>query len=292
MDIEELTYTSYMAVVSVEDWYTVDHRFGDVKMQFVRNNPKYNLMEVILRAIYLIIAGVIWVKYYLLMKEYLWKSWDRRQKVLFYLLLGLLAFNNPLYGLQFIKHGWVFRLVDTFFTVAFVTLFAISFFVMDVNETVDSGAWCRNLVDICSGCAALSIIAWGVSFVIWMTIMKAVNPVIEDTALFPTKNALHIIHGFIGGLVYWTLICGSILVTRSFEYPKRLNLIIVFVWTVSCIGASWGMAVNPFVHNAAVVIYFLTFYNVAVWLLACGAFPVPQYVPPPNEEDPLFVADL
>jgi len=288
MDQQNLQFAIYQVHVKIVSW---DHTylFGDAELQFVRYNVNYSLLELSLRSLFITINAILLVKFLLVMKGTLWLGWTNRQKILLLLLGGLLVFNNPLFGLQFIFHEWFFRYVDAFFTATFIPVYITFFCSMDKHK--DKFRECVS--NFCANIAIVLTACWALVYIMWFTWMKFWDPLLTTTDVYPSKHPLLIIHGIpLVALLYWVPLCLFILPTRSLRYPKGMNLIITLTWSLSCIGASWGTYHDPFGHNAAVVIYFLTFYNVAIWLLACGSFPVSVYEPvPASEEDDLMGSD-
>jgi len=296
---EEPEFTYYYVLVRVLNGGRLDGDLepflGDVKMEFKRTHQGFSTLELSIRIVFTFIsAGVIFAALWVLRDSPV-SDWAWEQRGLALLLFGLLGLNNPLFGFQFVARTWFFHFLDALFYTVFLgdfmifALLAIDKIRLNETDIQFNGKHAIKLVVV----GIFGIL--GVTLFTWVNIADRLDPVLSNSGSITGIQALYYINSiiFVGVLVWLTVLSiMTIPVARNFPLWRIRFLFIAIPTSVVVLSITIGIFTGTFGSVRATslsVTYYYTLYNLYVWVLTWGYWPVEQRfsVRNPTETDAL-----
>eukprot|EP00026_Physarum_polycephalum_P007636 Phypoly_transcript_07701.p1 GENE.Phypoly_transcript_07701~~Phypoly_transcript_07701.p1 ORF type:complete len:457 (+),score=40.01 Phypoly_transcript_07701:137-1507(+) len=303
VDERNLKYTYYSVTVRILNGYQMEGEtaafVGDVKFSIWTGNSGFSSYELALRVIFLFITCILLVAYLWFMRSTPLDDWAWEQKALALLLLGLLALNNPFFGLQFAVNGWFFHFLDALFTMTYLSIFLLFGLLVldkvrleDVRMTLGRRHIPKYLL---VGVFALL----GIILFAWVDIRDDVDPIQGHASLLSGVAVLFYIEATVyAGILIWlaVLVVMTIPVAAAKPYIMTRFLFISIPTSFSIISILIGIfngTFGPLNESTLSMVFFLTLYNEYVWILTIGFWPVQERftVRNPSEADSIIHFD-
>jgi len=255
---------------------------GDVEFTLYRYSKPFGDMELSYRMIFLFITIIILIFFIARMRKTNFLDWSFEQKAVLILLVGLIFYNDPLYGFTFLAKGWFFEFLNSVFETLFISLILLFWLVVIDKIRMDQLRIEPSILHV------VQLIVIGVYAIMtlalfaWSRIRASEDPVYSERGeitglivLFWLTSAIY------GGVIIWliVLVVMTIPVVNSKKYLMN-RFMFVGVPTVICVfsvivGIFTG-TLGPFNRDSLGLVYFLTLYNMYVYLLVVGTWPVDE----------------
>jgi len=100
-------------------------QLADVVFDLCTDNPEYTKMELALKVTLLLINIAVIVYHYHQLRAAgtaQWANWTEEQRLLIFLLLALIGFNNPLLTIDYFTYGWILPFLGATLEVSFMSI--------------------------------------------------------------------------------------------------------------------------------------------------------------------------
>jgi len=298
IDEEELDYAYYRVKLRVLNGGILPGNtepfIGDVQLTFWRAHDGFSSLELSLKIVFMFISSITMVGFLYTLRDAALDTWSWEQRALALLLVGLLAFN-PFFGLQYVVKGWFFHFLDALLYVLFLTDFLL-FCLLAVDkirlEEVRMEFSFTHLPKV----VMVGIFAvLGTVLFAWVNIRDRLDPVIGRPDTVTAIEVLFYIEAtlFVGILIWMgVLLVMAVPVAASKPYLLTRFLFVSIPTAFAVLSILVGIfsgTFGPVGSTSLSIIYFMTLYNVYVWVLTFGYWPVEQrfFSKNPSEGDRL-----
>jgi len=253
---------------------------GDVLFSTEFGHSGYSSLDMGFRITFLIL-GLILLSYFLWRMHYIpMNDWAWEQRSIALLLVGLVCFNNPFYPITFAVKGWFFPVLSSLFEVAFFCINFL-FWLLMVDKLrrdeprVDFSWYHLPKLVVVSIFGIMSLVLFA-----WISIRDQSDPI------FSTKvTGVQVLFYLVA--VLWTamMVWVSILVAMTIPVvTKKSYLMTRFLFfaiptaicVVSIMAGVLAGSFGPFRRSTLSFVYFLFLFNVYVYFLTWGYWPVQE----------------
>ncbi|KAL6061773.1 hypothetical protein QOT17_012667 [Balamuthia mandrillaris] len=276
VDVQSLEYQYYHIEVSLPD--SEGKPFvGDMVFSLLRYSRPYSEEELAVRSTFQVIALVLLFFFFLRMRKEKWSSWSFEHKALLALLIGLFFYNNPFFPFEFVVRGWALQFFGSILESTFLAgVLLYWLFLLDRFRDPE------GKISLLVPKLVVVLFYWffSISFIGWVRIRAGEDPVYgtrDNTmglfAIFYLTSCLY------GAIVLWLIILVALTVPIVASQRNTLLRFLYFgVPTLVCImsvviGIFTG-SLGPFNRESVGFMYYTTMYNVYVWILLAGNWPV------------------
>jgi len=261
---------------------------GDVEFKLSRYTKEFGDMELSYRTIFLALTIIALILYIARLRKTRFFDWSFEQKSVLFLLIALIFYNDPLYGFTFLAKGWFFEFLNSIYETLFISLLLLFWLVVIDKIRMDQLRLEPSILHI------VQLIVIGIyailtlSLFAWARIRASEDPVYSERGGITGLLVLFwLISAIYGGIIIWliVLVVMTIPVVNSKKYLMN-RFVFIGVPTVICIASVivgiFTGTLGPFNRNSLGFVYFLTLYNVYVFLLVAGTWPVDDVEPLPG----------
>lgn len=258
---------------------------GDMKFSLYTYNLSFSTMELGLRLAYLFVALLAMMVFVVKMRGTKFAEWTFEQKSAFFLVLGLLLYNDILFPFEFWLRGWFFEFTNSVFEVLFIAgLMLFWLIVIDkIGKDELTFAWNYWRLGKAVLVAIYAILA--ISFFTWIRIRAAKDPIYGDREdLVGPLVLFYFVAAAYAALLVWlivTLIMTIPMITKRRDLLVRFGFVAIptTVCVVSVVIAIFTGTIGPFNRDTLSWVYESAMYNLFVWILLLG------YAPSKTSED-------
>jgi len=273
---EFIKYSIYKVIVSFPDGN--NQWVGDVKFTLSYGHASFSSMDMTLRIIFMV-AGLALVAYFLwTMHKITVSEWAWEQRSVALLLAGLICFNNPFYPLTYAVRGWFFPFLNSLLEVAFFSI-TLLFWLLMVDKLrkdelrVNFTLYHLPKLIVVGIFGVLSLVLFA-----WLSIRDETDP-IYGTSVTGVTVLFYIV------AVLWTAMMVWVAVLVAMTIPvvsKKSYLMTRFVFfgvptavaIISILAGVMAGSFGPLRRNSLSFVYFLFMFNVYVFTLTWGYWPV------------------
>eukprot|EP01091_Cochliopodium_minus_P012005 TRINITY_DN3544_c0_g1_i1.p1 TRINITY_DN3544_c0_g1~~TRINITY_DN3544_c0_g1_i1.p1 ORF type:complete len:497 (+),score=88.78 TRINITY_DN3544_c0_g1_i1:45-1535(+) len=263
------SYSDYKFTLNVQN-ATQETFIGDVVFKFGYASKKFTLFEFWCRFVYFLLTGVVLVAFYLHVRKYSLADWTIEQKWVFALLFGLIAYDNPFFGLILLVDGWFPVMLDEILTGLFIVVLLLYWIVMvdalrkfDASERTFCSFYLPKLGFVIFFCINLLMVF------MWTQISELKDPVQSHER----GNVFYIF--LIISSVSYILWLAYLLIRVSMDSNvpllgvkiKFFGVFTVFIIMVTFIGIIFQL-LGPSLNSSSQYLGFLSLFNLYVYMLA------------------------
>jgi len=272
---------------------------GDVRFTFWTGHSGYSTLELALRIVFLFVAAGILIVFLFALRKIAFAEWAWEQRALVLLLLALIGFNNPFFGLQYVARGWFFHFLDAFLNLTFLSLFLLFGLLVLDKIRLEDVRMELGKKDIPKFIVVGIFAVLGITLFSWVDIRDDLDPILEHPEVISGVEVLFYIEATIyAGILIWL----AILVVMTFPVATaKPYLMTRFLFAsiptslciISILIGIFNGTFGPLNESTLSMVYFLTLFNEFVWVLTFGFWPVQEKfaVRNPSEADPIIQFD-
>eukprot|EP01111_Echinosteliopsis_oligospora_P000199 TRINITY_DN10188_c0_g1_i1.p1 TRINITY_DN10188_c0_g1~~TRINITY_DN10188_c0_g1_i1.p1 ORF type:complete len:464 (+),score=113.67 TRINITY_DN10188_c0_g1_i1:53-1444(+) len=304
VDEEDLKFDFYHVRVSAVDGgpstSSGEPFLNDVVFTFYYDTDGYSSLELGWRISMLAITAGVILAFLWAMRNTSFDEWSWEQKAILWLLFALLGYNNPFFGMTFVVPGWGFQLLDAFFNILFLSVFLMfALLAIDKIRLEDTTV----VFDLRSG---IKLIVIGTFFLIgfvlfaWVDISDDFDPIIGQPGSVTGQSTLFYIEAILyTSVIVWlsVIIIMTVTVVSSQTHYLYTRFCFISIPTsivvVSILIGLFTGNFGPYNTSTLPMVYYSTLYNVYVWVLAFGFWPVKERftLKNPSEADSIVQFD-
>jgi len=213
-------------------------------------------------------------------KRRYWESWTDEQKLFVFLLLSLVGLNNPFYALEFITRGWFLPFLGAFLELIFNCLLFIFWFVVAQKLRSDDGVlkfdW---FLKISFGMIGI--------YAVLATIFNVLNSTRDDSSPFwgvsDSVTALDVMYYLTSALYVGVVVAfftTLVIILQPISERKAVHARFIFFGLptlaviISVLVGIFLGTIGTFGRDAPSFVYYLFMYNLYVYLMLWGYWPV------------------
>jgi len=284
IDEQELTYSYYLIKLRFLNGGELPGDeapfLGDVKFVIWMGHGGFSSLELALRIVFLFVASVILIAFLWALRKVPMEEWAWEQRALVVMLLGLLALNNPFFGLQYVAKGWFFHFFDAVLNISFLCIFlCFGLLVLDkirLEEVrMEIGKQHIPKFVVVGIFAILGIILFS-----WVDIRDSFDPILGHPSVISDIEVLFYIEATVyAGILIWlaVLVVMTIPVATAKPYLMTRFLFASIPTSFCIISILIGIfngTFGPLNESTLSMVFFVVLYNLYVWLLTYGFWPV------------------
>jgi len=272
---------------------------GDVQFTVWFGHTGYSSLELALRIVYLFTASVLLIAFLWHLRGVALEDWAWEQRALVLLLLGVLALNNPFFGLQYVAKGWFFHFLDAFLNIIFLSIFLVfGLLILDKIrlEEVRMPIGRQHIPKfVMVGIFAIL----GVVLFSWVDIKSDNDPIQGHPEAIDGIEVLFYIEATVyAGILIWLAVLVVMTIPIATTKPYLMTrFLFASIPTSFCIIAIligiFNGTFGPLNESTLSMVFFLTLYNEYIWILTYGFWPVKERFLPrnPSEADSIIRFD-
>eukprot|EP00029_Vermamoeba_vermiformis_P007883 TRINITY_DN3537_c0_g1_i1.p1 TRINITY_DN3537_c0_g1~~TRINITY_DN3537_c0_g1_i1.p1 ORF type:complete len:448 (-),score=59.57 TRINITY_DN3537_c0_g1_i1:36-1379(-) len=275
-----------------------DSFLGDVKFEFFKQTVAYSQLTIALRVIFSVAAVILFFAFFMQLRSVYAseKNWTGEQKAVIALIVCLFLFNNPLYPADYAVSGWFLVFMNAFFELIFYCAVFLFWFLVVEQFKGQRSKYELTQADVPKILAVLFYGLMSTVLYIYSSIRDRLTPIftVPDHV-----TLIQVVYYLVGSsfilIVFWIgfMFAMSINSVASNMRPRFLYFSVpAAICIVSVIVGIFAGTVGPFGRNTISTVYYTFMWNIYVYLLVWGYWPVETGFgatnPVVTEAQPLF----
>jgi len=281
-DVDATFHRIDLVLSMVSDDLSPKISLGDVVSFFSYGTQSFANFGIAYNLIFLVFSLVAFLFYLYRMRGLIFHGWTYEQIWTIVLGLAVIFYNNPLFALEYAAPGWFFPFLNALVKDFFLALLII-FWLLTVEKYRDLDEFVINQRK-----HGIKIVVAGVFLIFsiitfsWSVIAMRENPVLSSPFEVPGVVVMYVITVLIlvGAMSWYSFISffavrkianSGVMFTRFLFLSVPAAVVVLSMLIGACCGNFGTISTSS--SNSLATAYFITLYNVYVWLLMFGYWP-------------------
>lgn len=252
---------------------------GDVKFVMVVGNTHFTNMEIAVRLVFFFACIAVNVLWLMRLRRERFDQWSWEQRSLSILLLCSLFLNNPFLAIRYLWNGWFFYFLDALLEASWMSIVMMYWLFMIDKIRLDELRMEFSKVHIPKLAAVFLYTVLVIIFFTWVSVDQENYPLVGSSGSVGLTVMYYLVVFSFLLLVIWLVILAAMTLPVINAKPHMMTrylfvtLPTLFVLLSILIGMITG-TYGPQGRESTEFVYYATMWNVYVWTLAYGYWPI------------------
>lgn len=258
----------------------------DVKFKFMFGHPQFARLEMGFRLTYLFISLLFTAYFIFELRKVPITEWSWEQRSILVMFVGLLCYNDPFFPFTFAVSGWFFPFMSALFEVTFSCILLLFWLLMMDKIRKDELKMNFSFLHIPK---LVFVILYGILSLVlfaWISIRDENDP-IYGTGVTGIQVLFYIVTILWTGIIIWITILSFLSIahikTKPYLYTRFLFFVVpTGLCILSLLIGIFSGTFGPFHKTTLSFMYYSGMFNIYVFVLAWGYFPIKDRFRDPN----------